>query len=100
MAHKYAFQLTAAGGSDRYAIRLTDKQQIIKLAVSEGFAKPIPFEPIIVVYDEGSGELVPEAGFDDRTARGRMINKILADVYADAVDAIMAGEGGLSRAAG
>ncbi len=91
MTEKLAFQLTAADAPNRYSIRLLDKKQIAALALAEGFAKPIPLDPIVVIYDEGSGELVPVDGFDHATARGRIAMKILADVYCDALDRIMTG---------
>jgi hypothetical protein len=88
MAHKLAFQLTDASAPNHFSIRLVDKKQASVLAVAEGFAKPIALEPIVVVYDEGSGELVPVNGFDDTTARGRIAMKIVADIYSDALDQI------------
>ncbi len=88
MAHKLAFQLTDAGAPNHFSIRLVDKKQASALALAEGFAKPIALEPIVVVYDEGSGELMPVNGFDDTTARGRIAMKIMADIYSDALDQI------------
>jgi hypothetical protein len=90
MAHKLAFQLTDAGAPNHYSIRLVDKKQIAALALAEGFAKPIPLEPLVVVYDEESGELVPVDGFDDTTPRGRIAMKIMCDTYADVLDQITA----------
>jgi hypothetical protein len=39
---------------NRYVIRLVDRKQIAALALAEGLSKPIPLEPIAVLYDEGS----------------------------------------------
>jgi hypothetical protein len=90
MAHKFAFELTDAGAPNQYAIRLVDKKQIAALALAEGFAKPIPLEPLVVLFDEGSGELLPIDGFDDTTPRGRIAIKILRDTYNDVLDQIAA----------
>ncbi len=102
MAHKLAFQLTDAGAPNHFSIRLVDKKQASALALAEGFAKPIALEPIVVVYDEGSGELVPVNGFDDSTARGRIAIRIVADTYSDALDQITtrnASRGGMAAEA-
>ncbi len=90
MAHKFAFELTDAGAPNQYAIRLVDKKQIAALALAEGFAKPIPLEPLVVLFDEGSGELLPINGFDDSTPRGRIAIKIMRDTYNDVLDQITA----------
>jgi hypothetical protein len=90
MAHKFAFELADASAPNQYAIRLVDKKQIAALALAEGFAKPIPLEPIVVLFDEGSGELLPVDGFDDTTPRGRIAIKIMCDTYNDALDQITA----------
>ena len=88
MAHKFAFELTDAGAPNQYAIRLVDKKQIAALAQAEGFAKPITLEPLVVLFDEGSGELLPINGFDDTTPRGRIAIKIMRDTYNDVLDQI------------
>jgi len=90
MAHKFAFDLADAGAPNQYAIRLVDKKQIAELALAEGFAKPIPLEPVVVLFDEGSGELLPIDGFDDTTPRGRIAIKIMRDTYDDVLDRIAA----------
>jgi hypothetical protein len=90
MAHKFAFELTDAGAPNQYAIRLVDRKQIAALALAEGFAKPIPLEPLVVLFDEGSGELLPVDGFDDTTPRGRIAIKIMRDTYNDMLDQITA----------
>jgi hypothetical protein len=90
MAHKFAFELTNAGAPNQYAIRLVDRKQIAALALAEGFAKPIPLEPLVVLFDEGSGELLPIDGFDDTTPRGRIAIKIMRDTYNDVLDQITA----------
>ena len=88
MASKLAFQLSEAGVPNRYSIRLVDRKQIAALAQDQGFRKPIPLEPIVVVYDEGNGELVPVESFDDNTPSGRIAMKIICDTYADALKEI------------
>jgi len=100
MAHKFAFELTNAGAPNQYAIRLVDKKQIAALALAEGFAKPIPLEPLVVLFDEGSGELLPINGFDDTTPRGRIAIKIMRDTYGDVLDQITASVSGGERIAG
>jgi hypothetical protein len=90
MAHKFAFELTNAAAPNQYAIRLVDRKQIAALALAEGFAKPIPLEPLVVLFDEGSGELLPIDGFDDTTPRGRIAIKIMRDTYNDVLDQITA----------
>ena len=59
MTGKLAFQLSDTNEPDRYVIRLVDRRQIAALAQSEGLSTRIPIEPVAVIYDEGSGELVP-----------------------------------------
>ncbi|MGA9824638.1 MAG: hypothetical protein WBQ53_07325 [Methylocystis sp.] len=90
MAHKLAFELTDAGAPNQYAIRLVDREQVAGLAQAEGFAKPIPLEPLVVLFDEGSGELLPVDGFDDTTPRGRIAIQIMRDTYNDVLDQITA----------
>jgi len=90
MAHKFAFDLADAGAPNQYAIRLVDKKQIAALALADGFAKPISLEPVVVLFDEGSGELLPIGGFDDTTPRGRIAIKIVRDTYNDVLDRITA----------
>jgi len=99
-AQKFAFELTDAGAPNQFAIRLVDKKQIAALAEAEGFAKPIPLEPLVVVFDEGSGELLPINGFDDSTPRGRIAMKIMSDTYNDVLDRISARVNGAERNAG
>lgn len=90
MKQKLAFEVTRAGASGRFAIRLLDDKQIAALALAEGCAKSLAQEPLVVCYDEGGGELVPVDGFDDSTARGRIVLKVLGDVYCAAVRQIQA----------
>jgi hypothetical protein len=92
MTSKLAFRLDDTNEPDRYVIRLVDGKQIAALARSEGLPKPISLEPIAVLYDEGSGELVPVDGFDDTTPQGRIAMRIMADVYSDVLDRIAANE--------
>jgi hypothetical protein len=92
MTSKLSFQLVGTDLPNRYLICLVDGNQIAALARSEGLTKPISLEPIAVLYDEGSGELVPVDGFDDTTPQGRIVLRIMADVYSDALDRIMARE--------
>lgn len=93
MTGKLAFQLSDTNEPDRYVIRLVDRRQIAALAQSEGLSTRIPIEPVALIYDEGSGELVPVDGFDDTTPRGRIALTIMADVYSDVIDRIAAREG-------
>jgi len=90
MGQKLAFELLQADGSDRYAVRLVDRQQIAALADAEGLAMPMAVDRVVVAYDEGSGELVPVDGFDSKTARGRVEMRILSDVYCEALERITA----------
>ncbi|MGA8169221.1 MAG: hypothetical protein WB816_00050 [Methylocystis sp.] len=99
MTHKFAFELSNAGAPNQYAIRLVDNKQIAALALAEGFAKPIPLDPVVVTYDEGSGELLPVHGFDDSTPRGRIALKILCDTYGDVLDQIGAHDTATGRVA-
>ena len=85
---KLAFELTRADGSDRYAIRLVDGAQIEGLARSEPDSKVTTIDPVVVIYDQGSGELIPADGYDDSTSRGRLAMRILSDVYCDALHRI------------
>jgi len=93
MTSKLAFRLDDTNEPDRYVIRLIDRKQIAALAQSEGLSTRIPLEPVAVLYDGGSGELVPVDGFDDTTPRGRIALTIMADVYSDVIDRIAAREG-------
>ena len=92
MTTKLAFRLDHTNEPDRYVIRLVDRRQIADLAQSEGLSTRIPLEPVAILYDEGSGELVPVDGFDDTTPRGRIALRIMADVYSAALDRIAARE--------
>jgi hypothetical protein len=98
-AHKFAFELTDAGAPNQYAIRLVDKKQIAALALVEGFAKPIPPEPLVVLFDQGSRELLPIDGFDDTTPRGRIAIKIMRDTYNDVLAQIAGPANGGERIA-
>lgn len=92
MTSKLAFRLDDTNEPDRYVIRLVDGKQIAALARSEGLSTRIPIEPIAVIYDAWSGELVPVAGFGDSTPQGRIALKIMVDVYSDILDRIAARE--------
>jgi hypothetical protein len=92
MTSKLAFRLDDTNVANRYVIRLVDGKQIAALSRSEGLSTRIPLEPIAVLYDEGSGELMPVDGFDDTTPQGRIVLRIMADVYSDVLDRVMAGE--------
>lgn len=92
MTTKLAFRLDHTNEPDRYVIRLVDRRQIADLAQSEGLSTRIPLEPVAILYDEGSGELVPVDGFDDTTPRGRIALRIMANVYSAALDRIAARE--------
>jgi hypothetical protein len=92
MTSKLAFRLDDTNEPDRYVIRLVDGKQTAALARSEDLSTRIPLGPVAVLYDEGSGELVPVDGFDDTTPRGRIVLKIMADVYSDVLDRIAARE--------
>jgi hypothetical protein len=96
---KVAFQLSETDEPSRYVIRLVDRNQIAALAQSEGLSKRISPEPIAVLYDEGSGQLVPVAGFDDTTSQGRIAMRIMNDIYSDVLDRIVAREANRARTA-
>jgi hypothetical protein len=70
MTSKLAFRLDDTNGPDRYVIRLVDGKQIAALARSEDLSTRSPLGPVAVLYDEGSGELVPVDGFDDTPSYG------------------------------
>ena len=97
MTSKLAFRLDDTDEPNRYVIRLVDRKQIAALALAEGFSKPIPLEPIAVLYDEGSGEIVPVDGFDDTTPQGRAVLRIMDDTYSDVLDQISAHEANRQR---
>ena len=90
MTSKLAFRLDEMNVANRYVIRLVDGKQIAALSRSEGLSTRIPLEPIAVLYDEGSGELVPVDGFDDATPQGRIAMRIMAELYSDVLDRIAA----------
>ncbi len=92
MTSKLAFRLEDTNEPDRYVIRLVDAKQIAALARSEGLSTRTPLEPVAVLYDEWSGELVPVDGFDETAPRGRIAMRIMADVYCDVIDRIAARE--------
>jgi hypothetical protein len=99
MAQKLAFELARAGAFDRYAIRLLDETQIAALSRAEGVTKALRLEPVVVTYDEGGGELFPVDGFDDKTPRGRMVMRILQEVYCEALNRITASAREIDRGA-
>jgi hypothetical protein len=90
MTSKLAFRLDDTNEPDRYVIRLIDRKQIAALAQSEGLSTRIPLQPVAVLYDGGSGELVPVDGFDDATPQGRIAMRIMAEFYSDVLDRIAA----------
>lgn len=90
MTHKLAFQLTNADTPNQYLIRLTDARQIAALVLDAGLRKGADIDPIAVVFDEGNGEIVPVDGYEQMSARGRIVMKVLADVYGDALAQIAA----------
>ena len=90
MTSKVAFRLDDTNEPDRYVIRLIDRKQIAALAQSEGLSTRIPLQPVAVLYDGGSGELVPVDGFDDATPQGRIAMRIMAEFYSDVLDRIAA----------
>jgi hypothetical protein len=96
---KLAFRLDDTDEPNRYVIRLVDRKQIAALALAAGLSKPIPLEPIAVLYDEGSGEIVPVDGFDDTTPQGRVVLRIMDDTYSDVLDQITAHEANRARIA-
>jgi hypothetical protein len=92
MTGKLAFRLDDTNEPDRYVIRLVDGKQIAALARSEDLSTRIPLGPVAVLYDEGSGELVPLDGFDDSTPQGRIVLRIMDAIYSDVLDRIAARE--------
>jgi hypothetical protein len=94
---KLAFQLDDTNEPSRYVIRLIDRKQIAALAQSEGLSTRIPLQPVAVLYDGGSGELVPVDGFDDATPQGRIAMRIMAELYSDVLDRIAAREANCAR---
>lgn len=98
MTDKLTFDLLETG-ANRYALRLTDPRQIAKLALDEGFSRPISMEPLTIVYDEGNGEIAPADGYDGMTPRGRIAMKIMAAIYCDALNEILARRAGEARPA-
>ena len=99
MTSKLAFRLDDTDEPNRYVIRLVDRKQIAALALAEGLSKPIPLEPIAVLYDEGSGEIMPVDGFDDTTPQGRVVLRIMDDTYSDVLDQITAHKANRARIA-
>ena len=99
MTSKLAFRLDEMNVANRYVMGVVDGKQIAALSRSEGLSTRIPLEPIAVLYDEGSGELVPVDGFDDTTPRGRIVLRIIADIYSDVLDRFAAREASGARTA-
>lgn len=97
MTSNLAFRLDDTDEPNRYVIRLVDRKQIAALALAEGLSKPISLEPIAVLYDDGSGEIVPVDGFDDTTPQGRVVLRIMDDTYSDVLDQITAHEANRAR---
>jgi hypothetical protein len=102
MDQKLSFEMTRESAPDCYTIRLLDRSQIAALALAEGCPRSVAAEPILVVFDEGGGELSPIEGYDDTTARGRIVSKILASIYCEALGRIapQAGEGSAASSGG
>lgn len=89
MDQKLNFEVTRQGAANCYAIRLLDRAQMAALALAEGCAKSVVTEAILVAYDEGGGEIAPVEGYDDSTARGRLVLKVLDEVYCEALNRII-----------